>query len=106
MPKNKKDDSKLLAFFATFLSIVGFALVIISKKNDKYVTFYAKQSLVIFIIYIIGFAVSMLPLMGKIISPFIYIATIVFWVFSWVYALSGETKKVPFVGDYAQKIKL
>ena len=106
MSKNKKEESKLFAFFATFLSIAGFILAIIAKKNDKYVIFYAKQSLIIFIIYIIGFAVSILPLIGKIISPFIYIATLVFWVFSWIYALSGETKKVPLVGDYAQKIKL
>ncbi|HLC78483.1 MAG TPA: DUF4870 domain-containing protein [Candidatus Nanoarchaeia archaeon] len=106
MAKKKEDDTKIYAFLATFLSIVGFVIALMAKKENKYVMFYAKQSLIIFIVYVIAVAVEMLPLIGSILGPIIYLATLVFWIFSWVYALSGNMKKVPFIGNYAEKLKL
>jgi hypothetical protein len=36
----KKDDSTIYAFLATILSIVGFIIAIIAKRDDKYVMYY------------------------------------------------------------------
>ena len=36
----KKDDSTIYAFLATILSIIGFIIAIIAKKDDKYVMYY------------------------------------------------------------------
>jgi len=47
--KNKDDERKVFAFLAVLLSIVGFIIALLVKKDDKYVMFYAKESLVIFI---------------------------------------------------------
>ncbi|MCX5704306.1 MAG: hypothetical protein NT066_07465, partial [Candidatus Omnitrophica bacterium] len=49
----KDDDSKLFAWLATFFLIIGFIIALVTKKDNKYVMFYAKQSLVIFIAWII-----------------------------------------------------
>jgi uncharacterized membrane protein len=113
MPKKKSvdkvkktDDSKLFAFLATFLSILGFIIALVAKKDDKYVMFYAKQSLVVFIAYIIAAVIKMLPGIGSILGPIAYLITSVLWIFSWVYALSGEEKDTPFIGQYIDKIKL
>ena len=113
MPKKKSvdkvkktDDSKTFAFLATFLSILGFIIALVAKKDDKYVMFYAKQSLVVFIAYIIAAVIKMLPGIGSILGPIAYLITSVLWIFSWVYALSGEEKDTPFIGQYINKIKL
>jgi len=111
MPKKKKkeakeDDTKLFAFLATFLSIVGFILALVAKKQNKYVMFYAKQSLIVFIAYIIAAAITVIPFIGWVIGPVLYFATFILWIISWVYALSGNMKEVPVVGHYAKEIKL
>ena len=51
MPKKKveRGDHKGRAFITVFFSIVGFLIAILAWKDDKYVMFYAKQSLVIFV---------------------------------------------------------
>jgi len=103
-----KEDQKLLAFVATFLSIVGFLIILLTKNKDKYVRFYARQSLVVFIAaLILGIISSVfleLPIIGKIIYFACSIVSIVLWVLSWVHALSGEEKEVALVGSYADKI--
>ena len=109
--KNQKDDNKILfAFLATFLSIIGFIIAIVVKKDDKYVMYYAKQSLVIFIISIIaGILVSIfsiLPVTGRLIGFALNIIVFVIWLLSWIYALSGKEKEIPIVSVYAKKINL
>jgi uncharacterized membrane protein len=107
---NSKDDSKIFAFLATFLSIVGFIIAILVKRDNKYVMFYAKQSLVIFIIALIAGIVNQIfmwiPIIGAIISTVINLIVAIIWILSWVYALSGEEKDIPFVSDYSKKINL
>lgn len=110
MAKNqvsKEDDSKLFAFLATFLSIIGFIIALVAKKENKYVMFYAKQSLVIFIAYILAGIIFMIPLIGWfVLGPLAYLFVTIMWIISWVYALSGEQKEVPVLGKYAQKFNL
>lgn len=115
MPKkrvrqSKKDDKILFAFLATFLSIIGFIIALIAKRDDKYVMFYAKQSLVVFIagaaLGIIAKIFLILPIIGAIINVAARITIFVFWLLSWIYALGGNEKKVPLIGKYAKNIKL
>jgi uncharacterized membrane protein len=106
----KSDDSKLFAFIATFFSIVGFIIVLITRKEDRYVMYYARQSLVIFIVAflaaVIGRVLSFIPILGWIIGAGLNILVIIVWVVSWIYALSGEEKEIPLVSEYAEKINI
>ena len=106
----KSDDSKLFAFLATFFSIIGFIIALLVKKEDDYVMFYAKQSLVLFIfavlVGIVQMAISWIPIFGWIIGFGLQVIVLVLWVLTWIYALSGEKKETPFIGQYAKKIKL
>ena len=106
----KNDNSKGFAFIAAFLSIIGFIIALLAKRDDKYVMFYAKQSLVVFIASLIvgaiGWAVFWIPVLGWAIKGILNIVILILWVLSWVYALSGEEKEVPIVGKYARSIKL
>ena len=108
--KNQKDESKTYAFLATFLSIVGFIIAILTKKDDKYVMHYAKQSLVLFIAWVVMGIVSailhLIPVIGGVISWILYALMTILWILSWVYALSGETKYLPVIGVFGDKINL
>jgi uncharacterized membrane protein len=113
--KNKKEekdegDSKVFAFLATFLSIVGFIIALLAKRDDKYVMYYAKQSLVVFIAALIawalGGALMWVPILGRLISFLISTLVVVLWIFSVIYSLSGEEKETPVIGKYARKIRI
>ena len=106
---NKKDDKILFAFLAAFLSIIGFVIALIAKKDDKYVMFHAKQSLVIFIVAVIveifHQIIVFIPIIGAVINVLLSIFVVALWLISWIYALSGEEKQVPVVGKYAKSFK-
>lgn len=68
--------------------------------------YYAKQSLVIFIIGAIGGALgrllSFIPIIGAIINFGIFIVVFIAWLLSWIYALSGKEKIIPIISDLAK----
>ena len=103
----KSGDSKLFAFLATFLTIIGFIIAIILRRDDDYVMFYAKQGLVLFILQIIISLASLLPIIGwSIIESILWIIFLVVWVISWINALSGEKRDTWLIGRYSKRINL
>jgi uncharacterized membrane protein len=107
---SKKDEKILFAFLATFLSIIGFIIALIAKRDDKYIMFYAKQSLIVFItgaiLGVLSWVFIWIPGIGWIINTAVNIIIFIFWLISWIYALSNEEKEVPVIGKYAKDIKL
>jgi len=97
---NKEDDTKLFAFLAVLLTIVGFVIALLVKKDNKYVMFYAKQGLILFFGFAIGGILMWIPFVGWMISA----VTFVLWIIGLVYSLSGEEKDIIIVGDLAKKI--
>ncbi|MEK6945200.1 MAG: hypothetical protein AABW63_00200 [Nanoarchaeota archaeon] len=102
----KQNDEKLFAFIATFLSILGFIIALLTKKENKYVMFYARQSLLIFIVFIVSGVSALIPVVGGFAKAVLSIAGTILWIFSWVYALSGEMKEIPLIGQYQEDIKI
>ena len=104
-----QDDSKLFAFLAVLLSVVGFIIALVAKKDDKYVMFYAKQSLILFLT---GIAVKVLTVLlaitiiGIIAIPIVWVLYAVIWVVVLVNSISGKEKEAPIIGKYARSIKL
>ena len=105
-----QDDSKLFAFLAVLLSIIGFIIAYAAKRDNKYVMFYAKQSLIVFILSVIAGIISPgivhIPVTGEAIKAALGIIVFLAWLISWIYALSGEKKELPYIGHYGNKIKL
>jgi len=104
-----KDDSKLFAFLGIFLTVIGFIIVIATRKNDKYAMFYAKQGLVLFIAYVIVAVAQMvlvfIPIVGWIIITVAWVGLLVLWIIGLINSLSGEMKDLPLIGEYARKLK-
>jgi len=101
----KSSDSTLWDFLAYFLSIVGFILVLALKKKDKFAMYHAKQSLALFIIYIIGYVVLFISVIGILLLPFWGILMFIVSILGIINALTGKMKPLPITGKLAAKFK-
>lgn len=108
--ENIIEDSKLFAFLATFLSIIGFLIALLVKKEDKYVMYYAKQSLIIFMVMLVAGVINAIlawiPGVGVFVAGLISVAVAILWIISWAYSLSGKEKEIPFISKFAGKLNL
>lgn len=108
LAKKGNDESKLFAFLAYLLGIIGFVLVLLARKKDAYATYHAKQSLVLAICWVIVYVVGMaLPFIGWfVIWPLGNLVLIILWVIGMINAFSGKQKPLPLIGQFGEKIKL
>ncbi len=104
--KQKNEDSKIWAFLGVFLGLIGFLIVLLTRKDDKYAMYYAKMGLVLTIAWIILAIVNIIPVIGWVIYVVGGIALLILWVIAFIAALSGEEKKVFLLSDLAAKINL
>jgi uncharacterized membrane protein len=103
----KSDEGKAWAFLAILLSIIGFLLVLLLKKDNKYAVYYAQQSLVLFIAAVIVSIASAVPIIGWfIIAPLGSLLITILWIIGLVYSLSGEMKPVPLIGKFGESFNL
>jgi len=89
-------DSNLMAALS-YVWIISIIMMII-KKEDKFVVFHAKQGLILFIASFIG----IIPFIGWL----IWIVVVILDIVGFIKALSGEKYKIPVVGDLAEKINI
>ncbi len=95
-------ESKGWAFIGT-LPIIGFILVWLINKKDKYAMFYGKQGLALGIVQIvISIALTILVITIPLI-PIWHIVVLILWIISVVNAMSGKQKPTPLVGKFAAK---
>jgi uncharacterized membrane protein len=102
------DEGKLFGFLAYLLGIIGFIIVLVAKKDNKFAMFHAKQSLVLFLGWIVAGIVAFLPIpfIHALVSGVLYLLLLVLWIMGIVYALTGQEKKLPVVGDIAEKFNI
>ena len=95
-------ESKGWAFVGT-LPVLGFILVYLFNKNDKYAMYYGKHGLALGIVGAI-IHIALLLLIITIPLTFIWqIIVIVLWIISVMNAMSGKQKATPLVGKVAAK---
>ncbi len=106
-PSSKEvDDGKAFAFLGVFLGIIGFVIVLLAKKENKYAMYYAKQGLVLTIAYVAVWVVMLIPVLGWIVGILASLLLFVLWIIGWINALSGKEKPIPLIGQYADKINI
>lgn len=107
MASKEVEEGKIFAFLAYLLSIIGFLIVLLAKKDNKFAMYHAKQSLVLFIVYIIGWVILLfIPILGWMILPVWGIVMLVVSIIGMINALTGKEKELPIIGKYAEKIKI
>jgi len=95
---NSDEDEKLFAFIGIFLPIVGFIVVLIAKNDNRYAMYYAKQGLLLGILFILFLLLGLEPTIGWIISVLGLIVILVLWIIGLIYSVSGQEKPIPFIG--------
>jgi uncharacterized membrane protein len=112
-------SSRISAFLAYLLLVIGWLYVFLFRKNDKLAMYHTKQSMMLIIIAIgatlvwaiLGWLVSLIPFVGFIIAVAffsliltIYIVLTIGWVVGMVNALQAKVKPVPVVGVWAERL--
>ena len=78
--------------------VTGIVMLLIEK--DPFVRFHAMQSVITFGILTL---LSLVPIIGWMLSPFIMIVGFVLWLVLILKAYQGEKFKLPIIGDFAEK---
>lgn len=94
LPKN---TAAALCYAAGWVTGLIFLLV---EKKDEFVRFHAMQSVVTFGALTI---LSMVPVIGWVLSPFAMITGFILWLVLIVKAYQGENFELPYIGKFAKK---
>ena len=78
---------------------------LIYKKNNPFTLFHAKQGLVLFIAWIISSGIMIIPVLGFI-GVLGNIAVLILGLAGILNSLKGEYWRMPYIGDYAEKIEI
>lgn len=95
------DENRLMAA----LSYLGFLFLVpllVGNKKDKYVNFHLRQGIVLFIADVIASFVAWIPIIGWFIALFLFVLSI----YGFIQALTGKKWKLPYIGQYAEKINV
>jgi len=102
-PTKKSDDNLVAA--VSYLWILSIVILLVKKDSD-YVTFHARQGLVLFgasiVLGIISIPLFFLVFLIWLLQVVILVAVII----GFIQALSGKRYKMPVVGDIAEKINI
>lgn len=91
----------LLSYVFGFITgIIFFAL----EKESNFVKFHAMQSILFSVgLFIIGFIIGFIPIVGWILGILLNLASLVMWILFMVKAYKGERFKFPIIGDIAEQ---
>jgi uncharacterized membrane protein len=98
--KGKNTTMAIIAYVAFFIPLLA------EDKNDPFVKFHVKQGMVLFVAWIAAVFVSMVPLVGWMLSPLLSLAMLALMVIGIMGAYKGEQKPLPLIGKYADSFKI
>jgi uncharacterized membrane protein len=102
--QNQKDEKDLTAI----LSYIGilFLIPMLVAKDNNFDQFHAKQGLVLFIAEVITAMFAVVPILGWIAAPILYIIWLVLSIIGIINVLEGNKKELPLIGQFANKFKI
>lgn len=98
-------SSRLFSFISVFLLGLGVIMCLVAGRRDRYVEYYVKQGLLLTFLILLLLLIAAIPF-GVILTIIGLLITFVLWIIGWVYALSGEEKPIPLIGQFADKFKI
>ena len=98
-------EANIAAGLAYVLGWVTGLIFFLAEKESDFVKFHAAQSLITFGgLFILGFVVGMVPLVGWILALFLPLVSFVLWVVCLIQAFQGKWFEIPVVAPYAKKM--
>lgn len=105
-PQVKKDieENKLIAA----IGYVGILCLIplLLKPKSKFAKFHGKQGLILVIGWVINFFIGIIPVLGWILGFIGMVALLVLSILGIIKSLAGEYWEMPYLAEYAEKIKI
>lgn len=106
MDKNKTVlgiDQNIEALLCYVLGWLTGIVFLVLEKENRFVRFHAMQSLVVFLsLFVLSLVVGIIPVIG-LLSPIIFLVSVVLWILLMIKAFQGEMYKLPWAGDFAEK---
>ena len=100
------DNNKLCAILSYLLIGVVWYFVDDKIKKDEFAKFHVKQAVTLLIADIIANAVlAIIPVLGWMLIPILNLAVLVLVVIGIMNAINNEKKELPYIGQYASKLK-
>jgi len=93
-------DKNVACAVTYVLGWVSGLIFFLAEKEDKEVRFHAVQAIILFGALTI---LSMIPVIGWALSPFLCLAGFVLWLVLILKAYKGEKVKLSVIGDWAEK---
>lgn len=104
--KEIKSDKNNGMAALSYIGILVLIPLLTEVKNDPYVKFHIKQGLVLLVAEIIGSFISMIPVIGWFISPFLWIIFLILIIIGLMNSLNGKEKELPVIGSLAENFKI
>lgn len=102
MEQQPPSSNAQLQAVISYLWFVGWIIAFVLYQNDKseLAIYHLRQSLGLHIIAVVGWIIFIIPIIGWLIAVFYFVV----WLMGLIYAAQGETKPVPFVGEFFQRL--
>lgn len=99
----KEDEKNIIAAisYIPFLFIVSLILA----KDDEFVLSHAKQGFALFIVEIVIWLLSKIPIIGFVFKYIFGILIFLVALYAFIEAFIGKFWKIPLIGDLSQEIK-
>lgn len=97
-------NENLMAAASYLLGFVTGIVILLIEKQSKFVRFHAMQSTLLFGgIFIANIALGFIPILGWLVGLLLSLFAFIMWIVLMWKAFQGETYKVPYVGEMAEK---
>lgn len=100
IPTSGQDNSKILAIVGYIFPILFFIPLITDAKHNAFAKFHANQQLLLLIWYIIANIIVIIPILGWIASPIMWIIGVILAIMGIINVAAGNMKRLPIIGKY------
>ena len=96
----KQDNSKILAIIGYVFPVLFFVPLLTEAKTNAFSRFHANQQLILLIWYVISNVIVIIPILGWIASPIMWVIGVVLAIMGIINAMGGTMKPLPIIGKY------
>lgn len=101
---NAKSNENLMAAASYLLGFVTGIIFLLIEKQSRFVRFHAMQSTILFGgVFVVNIALGFIPILGWLVGLLLSLVAFILWILLMWKAFQGETYKVPYVGEMAEK---
>lgn len=94
----KNTTMAIIAYFLFFVPLLT------DSKNDPFVKFHVKQSLLLFVLVVVNMVLgAVISFIWFFIGPLVGLGLFVLWIMGVINAANGKMQPVPVVGQYAEQ---